>query len=191
MRKIALSLVALTALSACQTTTTGNLRPGEVMGTDIGSILVHEAGMTISSSNESKMNSEIDKALFFSNDGLTTRWYAGYNARIRPTGIVRDRRDRDCRRFRHGHMVEGDWYNGTAIACRERNIPWYLIANRWDRNPARNDRDNDWDREDDRDWGGSYKKEPGSWENLSEELRGNPADGTFDDFSSRGGSKNW
>lgn len=185
MKKIILSCLALAALSACQTT--GSLRPGEVMGTDIGSILSREAGMTISRSDEDKMNTEIDKALYFSENGLTTRWYAGYNVRIRPTGVVRDRRDRDCRRFRHGHMMDGDWYNATAIACRERNIPWYLISNRWDRNPGRHD--NRRDRDD--DWGGRYESERGNWDNLSDELKGNPADGSYDDFGPRNVSRSW
>jgi len=183
MKKILLSLLALTALSACQTT--GNLRPGEVMGTNIGSILAREANLTLSPTNEDKMNIEIDKALYFSDDGLTTRWYAGYNVRIRPTRVARDRRDRDCRQFRHGHMMDNKWYNGTATACRERNVSWYLIANRWDRNPNR-----DYDDRDDRRRPRSYEKDRGNWENLSDELGGNPADGAYDDFGPRG-KKGW
>jgi len=182
MKKTALSLLFLGALSACQTT--GNLRPGEVMGTDIGTILVQEAGMNISRTNDDKMNNEIDKALYFSDDGLTTRWYAGYNVRVRPTGMARDRRDRDCRRFRHGHMIDGRWYNGSAIACRERNVPWYLIANNWDNSPRYKGRDPDHPRDRRR----PYRKDRGNWDNLSDELRGNPAS---DDFGSRDGSKNW
>ncbi len=183
MKKILFGILAISTLSACQTT--GSLRSGEVMGTDIGSILVSEAGLNISRSSEDKMNGEIDKALYFSEDGLTTRWYAGYNARVRPTGPVRDRRDRDCRRFRHGHMVDGDWHNGTAIACRERNVPWYLIANHWDRNPKRYERDRD------RDWDLDRSDEKGRWENLSEELEGRPSDRANDDFGARNKSNGW
>ena len=183
MKKILFSLLALGALSACQTT--GSLRSGEVMGTDIGSILINEADMHVSRPNEDKMNSEIDKALYFSEDGLTTSWYAGYSARIRPTGPVRDRKDRDCRRFRHGHMIDGRWENGTAIACRERNVAWYLIANRWDRNPKRYD-----DRRDDQ-WNRSDNQNRGNWENLSDELAGNPANRSNDDFGPRGKISGW
>ncbi|NVJ91951.1 MAG: hypothetical protein HWE34_09860 [Methylocystaceae bacterium] len=186
MKRIATTLAALSLLSACQTTSSSSLRPGEIMGTDIGSVLAQEAGLPLSASNEDKMNQEIDKALYFSDNGLTTRWYAGTNARIRPIGVVRDRRDRDCRRFRHGYMIDGDWLNGSAIACRERNVPWYLIANRWDRQP----RFNDDPRDDDRDWSRSHRTNKGNWENLSEELSGNPANNSFDDFGPRGGS-NW
>lgn len=184
MKKYVLPFLALTFLGACQTT--GGLRPGQVLGTDIGSILSSEAGLDLSQTDEAKMNSEIEKALFFSENGLTTRWYAGVSARIRPTNDVRNRRDRDCRRFRHSVMVNSDWYNGTAVACREQNVPWYLISNRWDRQP-------DFDYNDDR----LHRQRPqnpertqgrGNWDNLSDELKGNPADRAFDDFGPRGSS---
>ncbi len=173
MKKTLLGLCALTVLSACQTT--GSLRPGEVYGTDIGSILTSEANLNISRANEDKMNSEIEKALFFSDNGLTTNWYAGVSARLRPTGDVRDRRDRDCRRFRHAVMVNNKWLNGTAIACREDNVPWYLISNRWDRNPQRAD-----NRRKDRREERHHNR--GTWENLSDELGGNQVNRSNDDF---------
>ncbi|MDV7339130.1 hypothetical protein RYZ26_05975 [Terasakiella sp. A23] len=177
MKKVILSLCALGFLSACQTT--GSLRDGEVMGGDIGTILLEEADKRVSASDEEKMNAEIEKALYFSEDGLTTEWYIGFNARIRPTGKVRDRRDRDCRRFRHGVTIDRRWHNGTAVACREHNIPWYLISNRWDR---RLDRDGPGDRGNHRDHG--------SWQNLSGELGGDPANQSNDDFGPRN-SANW
>lgn len=169
MKKTLLGLCALTLLSACQTTTTSShLQDGEVYGTDIGTILSREAGLSMSAANEAKMNSEIEKALFFSENGLTTSWYASSSARIRPEGEVRDRRDRQCRRFRHGVMKENNWVNGSAIACREHNVAWYLIENRWDRNPNRRagDTEKPWRRD-------STQPSKGKWENLSGELGGN------------------
>lgn len=184
MKKILFSLLALGFLSACQTT--GTLRPGEVMGTNIGSILSDEADLSLSPAQEEKMNNEIDKALYFSGNGLTTQWYAAYSARLRPIGPVRDRQDRECRRFRHGVMIEGRWQNGSAIACREHNVPWYLIANRWDQNFTR-DRGHVRERPiRDR---GNYRNR-GNWENLSDELKGNPSDQSFDDFGPRN-AKSW
>ncbi|NVK20459.1 MAG: hypothetical protein HWE30_17330 [Methylocystaceae bacterium] len=182
MKKIIFSLLALGFLSACQTT--GTLKSGEVMGTDIGSILSDEANLSLGRSDEEKMNTEIDKALYFSENGLTTQWYAAYSTRLRPIGPVRDRRDRECRRFRHGVMIEGRWQNGTAIACREHNVPWYLIANRWDQNFTR-------DRGHDRPIHGrdGYRNR-GNWENLSDELKGNPSNQSFDDFGPRN-TKSW
>lgn len=185
MKKTLLSICCVAVLTAC--VQTGNLRPGEIMGTGIGSILSGEAGLNLSRPNEDKMNIEIDKALFFSDDGLTTSWYAGFNARIRPTGVYRDRRDRDCRRFRHGITIEGKWYNGTAVACRERNVAWYLISNNWDRNPDRRIDDRDNRRRPRR----SYDRNKGNWDNLSDELGGNPVDGINDDFGPRNGSRSW
>ncbi|SCA56817.1 exported hypothetical protein [Candidatus Terasakiella magnetica] len=176
MKKTLLGFCAIALLSACQTT--GSLRPGEVYGTDIGSILASEANLDLSIANEDKMNSEIEKALFFSNNGLTTSWYAGSSARLRPTGNVRDRRDRDCRRFRFGVMMSSQWYNSTAVACREDNIAWYLISNRWDRRPTA-DRDRRIDRRRD------DNNNRGRWENLSDELGGNPANNSNDDFGPR------
>lgn len=171
MKKLAASLLALGFLSACQTT--GNLRPGEVMGTDIGSILIDRSGAPVSSkAAEDKMNIEIDKALYFSPNGLTTQWYAGFDARMRPLASVTNRRDRDCRRFRHGVMIDGNWHNGTAVACRENNVAWYLISNQWDRQPD--------------DVRGPRKQRPrGTWQNLSDELRGNPHAQSNDDFGPR------
>lgn len=189
MKKTILSLCCITALSAC--VQTGNLRPGEVMGSGIGSILAGEANLHLSRPNEDKMNAEIEKALFFSNDGLTTSWYAGLDARMRPTGQYRDRRDRDCRRFRHGVTINGHWYNGSAIACRERNVPWYLISNRWDRKPDRYEDDNRDRRNTPRRPRHSYNNNKGSWENLADQLSGNPADGINDDFGPRNQQKGW
>ncbi|WP_417819790.1 hypothetical protein [Terasakiella sp.] len=181
IKKLVLPFLAVAFLSACQTT--GPLRPGEVMGSDIGSILSSEAGLDLDVHDEAKMNSEIEKALFFSENGLTTRWYAGVSARIRPTGDVRDRRDRDCRRFRHSVMVNSDWYNGTAIACRERNVPWYLISNRWDRQP---DFDNNLQPDRPRrPIERGRRQGQGKWQNLSDDLRGNPANRSLDDFGPR------
>lgn len=172
MKKLAASLLALGFLSACQTT--GNLRPGEVMGTDIGSILIDGSGAPVSSkASEDKMNSEIDKALYFSPNGLTTQWYAGFDARIRPLASVTNRRDRDCRRFRHGVMIDGNWHNGTAVACRENNVPWYLISNRWDRHQSDELR------------GPRKPRARGNWQNLSDELGGNPHARSNDDFGPR------
>jgi surface antigen len=184
MKKTMISILSVAALTACAQT--GNLRPGEVLGTGIGSILAEEAGLNLSRPNEDKMNTEIDKALFFSDDGLTTSWYAGINARIRPTGVYRDRRDRDCRRFRHGITIDGQWYNGSAIACRERNVAWYLISNQWDRVPDRGDdrRDNERPRR-------SIESNKGNWENLSDELSGNLADSANDDFGPRNNTHRW
>lgn len=193
MKKVILSILGIVTLTAC--VQTGNLRPGEVMGTGIGSILANEADLNLSRASEDKMNAEIDKALYFSDDGLTTSWYAGFNARIRPTGVYRDRRDRDCRRFRHGITLNGQWYNGSAVACRERNVAWYLISNRWDRKPGRGydnrDRDRDRDRDDRRRPRRSYDNTKGNWDNLADDLAGNPAYQSNDDFGPRKGSKSW
>lgn len=63
IKKLVLPFLAVAFLSACQTT--GPLRPGEVMGSDIGSILSSEAGLDLDVHDEAKMNSEIEKALFF------------------------------------------------------------------------------------------------------------------------------
>ncbi len=179
MKKALFALLAMVTLSACQTTT-ANLRPGEIMGTDIGSILAHEAGLSLNRADEDKMNAEIDKALYFSDDGLTTQWYAGLSARIRPIAIVQDRRDRECRRFRQGFLIDNNWYNATAIACREQNVAWYLIANRWDRRfgPGNN-----------RQTSPSSVKH-GNWDNLSEDLSNNPARTSADDFGPQG-ARNW
>jgi len=176
MQKALLTLGALLLLSACQTT--GSLRPGEVTGTDIGTIIADEANLVLARDDLNKMNAEIEKALFFSDNGLTTRWYAGVSARIRPTGDVRNRRDRDCRRFRHSLMIRSQWMNGTAVACREHNVPWYLISNRWDNHPQHG-------RIDDRPRRDRPAKGRGQWDNLSDELRGRPADKSFDDFGPR------
>jgi len=188
MKKFSLSLLALMALSACQTTPTNGLREGDVYGTDIGSVVAKEAGLRLSSTEDAKMNSEIEKALFFSRNGLTTRWYAGYNARLRPLRNDPNRRDRECRRFRHGHQIDGTWYNATATACREYNVAWYLIANEWDQDPMAG-RSNrlDRNRNKGRDYGLGRGRSRGDssgegWESLSETVRdrsGTPAD----DFS--------
>jgi surface antigen len=179
MKKIIASLLALGALSACQTTNT-SLKQGEVLGTKIGSELLSETRLSISSEDEKITNSEIERALYFSENGLTTHWYIGQNMRIRPEYEVKNRRDRYCRKFRHGIEIRNSWYNATAIACREDNVPWYLISNRWDRNPAPNERSEP--------TRGSIKRQ-GKWQNLSEDLSGRPADQSNDDFGPRSKSK--
>lgn len=179
MKKPFIALAALAALSACQTTSDGRLRDGDVYGTAIGTTLSQEVGTRLSISEEATMNSEIEKALFFSKNGLTTRWYVGHNVRLRPLRSEENRRDRECRRFRHGHQIEGEWYNGTAVACREYNVAWYLIANEWDRLPERANRPRI-DRDRNRDRWRDDKPAKGRWENLSGTLSGRPA---TDDFS--------
>lgn len=153
MKQIAAVLVFSALLSACAQT--GRLGPGEIMGTDIGQVLMNEAGASTSTNAIEKANNEIDKALYFSPDGLTTSWYVGHDMRIRPLGDVQNRVDRTCRKVRHGQFLEGRWQNGTAVACREDNMAWYLISNRWD--GQRN---------------GERAGTPGNWDNLSGELGG-------------------
>lgn len=175
MKKALLILILPVLLSAC--TQMGKLGPGEIMGTDIGQVLLEEAGGAPSAATMKKANDEIDKALYFSPDGLTTQWYVGHDMRMRPLREVANRSDRTCRRFRHGQFLDGRWHNGTALACRENNVAWYLISNQWDDRsyPPRSSGDSD----------------QGRWDNLSGELGSNARGEANDDFSGHRNQRSW
>lgn len=169
MKKPLISLFALSMLGACATD--NGLKPGEVTGTNIGRILVEENGVRLNDAQISQMNSEIERTLYLAYPDTTVRWQVGYDVRMRILEPYRDRRDRNCLKFRHGHFINGVWDNGTAIACRSTGKPWYLISSQWDDNlsipaddPAQGNDDFD-----------PSPRANGGWNNLADELSGRPA----------------